>query len=466
MLLAMTVLLIVTVMFATMKGEFQVTKLNGEQLARYYVAKAASAEMVVLMAQNNTWRSHLDGAPVQMTGYDPPVEVLLRTDLHNDQLIHIKADCMGETAFRVVRNGGNSDAMLFTAGTTPEGTTQFYRRARRESTRNDGSGGWKPVIPPPAVVYRSDGSLGPYGGDVVASYTADFQGNFYSVHSSSEGFAAYSFAGSAGWERLPPRPQAQFSTTGTTIPGGNYSGTSAPLFDAAKDGSALWFVENVDPAAGMTEGAAYIQKYDLTQKAWTVEDLPKQYALSSDGHFQVADVAVGDSGHTYLLTKPTAQEPARILGHVDGTWQLLDGPPESYYDRGGGLVQGTGTLPVESLTINADNELYVTAATPVQDWFAAPAYSAGQWDMGVERDGFRAELVTRDYAAEPDFEALTTDSSGWMVAGDRDQAFHGPLESPFSELATLPIGHVGGKTKTGGGFKALPQVRYATTAEY
>lgn len=467
MLLAMSVLLIVTVMFATMKTEFQVSRLSGEQLSRYYMAKAATAEVVVKMGQTTSWQAHLNGTPMTMSGYDPPVEVYLQNDLTTPNLIHIRADCQGQQAYRVVRDASRSDAMVFLGASDTAGQTNFFRMARRHTGKNNESDLWKSMLPPPPTVFAADGTLTAFSGDVVESYAADFQGKFYSVLSGPEGFAMYSSAGSTGWERLPPRPEARFAPTGTTLPGGSYSGsTETPVFDAAKDGTSVWFVENVAPGAGLPEGASYIQKYDPIQKTWSLEDVPRQYALSPDGHFQVDQVALGDNGEAFLLTKPTAGQQARILGlDTAGNWGLIDAPPANYLDRAGQVVRGAGTLEVESIAVGPSNELFVTAPTGMPDWYAAPSFDGVNWGMGIDSEGLSV-YRDRNFANQPRFRGISTDSAGDVVVGSQARSMQGTALNGFQKVPDLPPSVVDSTSKVGGGLRALPNSGYSTTAEY
>lgn len=472
MLLAMSVLMMVTIMLKTSKSEFEATKLNGEQMARYYVAKAACAEMVVMMGESSDWGVHLNGEPLVLEHYDPPVTITLQSNVEHFHLIQVKADCLGETAIRVVRNRAEGEALLFTVGES-SGARRFYRTARREG-RTPGGGGdssWRPMAPPPAVVFDSTGTLVPFSGDTSSNYAADFKGHFYSALSDSDGFAVYSYAGSGGWERLPGRPAVGFTITGATTLSSNYLGTSGQplLFDASKDGTALLFVENVEPQTGMAEGSAYLQKYDFENQAWSVQELPRDYTLSPDGHYQIEEIAAGSDGRTYLRTKATASQPSRILAlDGDGNGSLLPTPNRKFYAPTGNLIDESGALEMESLAVDPDNNLLISSPTEFADWYAVSKYdqSGPGWRMGLDTADTMTPLRHRNYASQPGFEGLTVDSSNYVVVGDQAQSDQGNVDIGFSEVDDLPDGVTSDRSKIGGGLAAQRQAGYLTTAEY
>ena len=477
LLLAMSVLVIVTVMFKTMQSELQATKLNGSQLRRHYLAKAALADVVIGMGENTDWMSLTYADPIVLDSYGTPVHITYRLDPYNASVYHVKAECEGESAYRVVRAKADGEGLVFAARSADPGAN-FYRMARQLNARRqeggpedgDGESPWRPISPPPPEVYSAGGTVVPFAGSTTRDYTADYKGNFYSALSGPQGFAVYKYAGSGGWERLPTRPAARYTAAGAVPDSGAYTnpGDEPILFAASKDGKNLSFVENVPPEAGYPNGASYLQTLNLKDETWTIDNLPKIFTLSSNGTYQVDDIAVGDTGHAFLLTKPTTDHPfSRILSQNAGTWNLIDSPATDYYSPSGSLLASSGPMPVESLAVDVNNHLLVTSPTAFPEWYAVSRLQPSGWEMGTDTPDLFNNLTHRDFQSSSGFASISADSIDSIVVGSPTSTMQGRPDTGFNDIYKLP-GRivVNGGSRIGGGLRALKGTGYRTTAEY
>lgn len=470
MFLAMTVLFMVTVMFATQKMDFQATALSGEKLARQYQARAACAETVVAMTQNSDWEQYLDAEPLVLDEYDPPVSVFIKSDPQYYHLIHVRAVCNGEESLRVLRDGSQAESMIFTsAASDSTGEKSFYKMARRETRSSGRQTPWNSLVPPPSMVYGADGSLTRTTADTTQNYAADFRGRFYSIVSGVDGFALYEHSGGDGWTRLPARPAVSFHANGSRQLHSKYvaADNSHVLVDAHKDGTGLYFVENVPQGAGLPNGAALLQKYDTEQKTWSVQDLPPQSILGGDGRYQVKDLALGSQERIYLLTEPTSSSPSQILSYSDGNWTVVPAPKENYFTPDGQRVQTNQSMTVESLTVDTHNNLLASSPTSLSRWYTVSKLEGNRWTMALDDPNAMSDLTVRNLAGSPGFKPISVDSGDLLIVGNRGEIAMGRVDLGFTQsvlpLFTSIMSH---SSRVGGGIQAEPNSSYVTTAEY
>ncbi|MCA9775814.1 MAG: hypothetical protein KC800_03825, partial [Candidatus Eremiobacteraeota bacterium] len=136
------------------------------------------------------------------------------------------------------------------------------------------------------------------------------------------------------------------------------------------------------------------------------------------------------------------------------------------YSPTGNLVNESGALEVESLAVDPDNNLFISAPTEFPEWFAVSKYDRDGWNLGLDTPDLMTSLRHRNFANQPGFEGLTVDSSNYVVVGDQSQADQGTVDMGFSEVDDLPDGVSGDRSRIGGGLGAQPQAGYLTTAEY
>ena len=469
MFLAMTVLFMVTVMFATQRMDFRATQLSGEKLARQYQARAACAEVVIDMTRSSQWQQHVNGDPILM-GYKPEVSVYVTTDGLYSHLIHLRAVCDGEEAFRVLRDGSQADAMLYTtAADERTNEVSFYSMSRKETRSMGRENPWTPLVAPPSVVYDANGLLTPVRLAPTKNYVADFRGNFYSIASGDEGFALYQYRGGDGWDRLPARPSVNFSTNGSTQLNSKHVGTDNEfvIADAHKDGNALCFVENIPVGPGLPNGASYIQTYDTEEKTWSVQDLPPQSVVGGDGRYQVKDIALGDSGQAFLLTKPTRSAPSQVMSLNDGVWAPVNLPKENYYAPDGSRVQTNQTMTADSITVDSHGDLLVSSPTSSARWYAVSKLKSGQWSMALDHPNQMSDLTMRNFEESYGFQSISVDSGDLITAGNKVSASLGRGDLGWSTLSAPWGTSLGSMTsRVGGGIRAESGSPYVTTAEY
>ena len=484
LLVVMSVYLMVTVMVANMQAEFATTRLDSRALQQRYAARAACAEMSVRMTEPSFDTSRFSaGTPYEPPGYDPPVKMWITRDPRSENILHLHAQSGNEMSLRVFRRTAAAEAQIFAALVGPNGM-RLHSLAMRDalSTRTqivDEVSPWQPMGSPPGYVYNASGELVSYDGGPDDRYVADLRGGLYSVMSSPEGFAAYSYAGGRAWERLPLRPAVQLNLAGGTllntgdsfVPGAG----DEPVWEASRDGGHLWFAENLDASPAAPSGASYLQRFDNQSDQWDAIAIPRlALAPGQPERFTVKDIAAGKDGYLYLLTNPTAACPeSKVVAYNGSSWSVLPNPPRKYYHNGT-LVQQSGTLPVETIAVGPDNTLFASSPAEGSTYAISKIGTTGGWDMGVDRNAQAAQLPSRDFRSAGGFRALSVDAGGKVLLGSAQDGNlsvrRGTKDDPnFTELPSLSALAEPGEqvwSNIGGGVQGTTSNTYKSTAEY
>lgn len=437
LLVVMSVYLMVTVMVANMQVELRATRLDGKAVQDRYKARAACAEMSLLLSNSRgmNWTNYTRDHPYRPAGYDPPVLVWFSTDPRTSSLLHMHVQCGQEFSIKVFRKSGIAEAQIFSALVAPDGGMRLHSLAMSDVTTRTTTGEqagdnafspWTPIVNPPALIYDSGGELIDTAGGPANRYVADMRGGLYATLSSEQGFGLYKYAGGQAWNRMPARPAMSFSpVTGSLTPtGSSYLGSQArtPVWDVGRDGGKVWFAENVDSSPAAPSGASYLQAYDTSIQEWQSLAVPAlPVGPGPAQRFRIKDVAAGEEGQVFLLTEPTATRPARVVRFRDGAWSVLPEPPRRYFLADNAtLVNQPGTLPIESIAVGTDNTLFACGpAGP--DLYTVSSYSAS-WDLGLERGNRSALLPSRNFSAAGGYRPMSVDAAGKVIMGSQSAA--------------------------------------------
>ena len=433
LLMVMSVFFMVTVMVANMRVELTATKLDGKAVQDRYKARAACAEVSLLMAESTgvKWESYTSANPYRLDGYDPPVLVWFTKDSRTDGLLHMHAQCEGEFSVRVFHRMAVAEAQIFSALISADGGMRLHSLAMSdgwfrgdlgEVPTDNAFSPWDPIANPPGFVYDAGGALVEFNGGPAKRYVADMRGGLYATLGSSQGFGLYKYAGGQAWTRMPARPALSFSpVTGSLAEtGSSYrSGVDGetPVWDVARDGGKIWFAENVAASPAAPSGGSYLQAYDTIDQQWQSVTIPP-LSLGGGGaqRFAIKDVAAGEEGQVFVLTEATASLPSRVVRYRDGRWSVLPLPPRHYYLADNvTCVTEDGSLPVESIAVGIDNTLF--ACGPARPGLSAVSRYTTSWGLGLERDSRGADLASRDFSSTNGYRPMSVDASGRVVLG-------------------------------------------------